>query len=630
MSGSATTGLVSATAWPELRREPRPYPKSVHGVAQPSVSSLNTISELRAENARLIRSDYLCLFLIVVATVIVLGRQITVGGLRYGDASVHAMDGVLIHDWLQAGPNAWTHPISFAEQQYAHYPTLGIGTHYPPGFAFVEAFFFAMFGVSAVTARMCVIAFGLLATTTTYFFARHLAGRVAGAIASIALLTMPATVEWGRQTMLEVPTMAALCTSAWLFARYLRQPTTARFTLVLLSAITAIVFKQTAVFLIVSTATCFVIGGKRKRTSHLCVACLMAALTVIAVWLSLDNHAAQLLRGDATYSNLWSFHVLTGYLQILPDQLGWPILLCSGVGLVVSLIRHRVFGIYLVAWFIACHALLAIADFKYNRYIYPALFPFAIWAALGIDAALKLPLLRARSKTRSEPRPLGSGPKSELRANDSFNMSGARATQQSEGLERTPRRFAIALTMILCVTACGISWTQATPIRPDYGSIITAHRTQFTGQAIFFHGLRDGDFVFAARQHLPWRSGVVIRGSKLLYTCNSRPNLDFEPRVQSPDELANLMDQYAFRYVVAEREDRLGIPQVQWLQNYLTYSGAYQLIASHPMQADSTPRKCDVTVDVYQSTRSPDSSPTSLDIPIPRSNRTIRVDLPSR
>ena len=42
--------------------------------------------------------------LLWIATAIVLGKDITVGGFRYGDSAVHAMDGVLIHDWVSAGP----------------------------------------------------------------------------------------------------------------------------------------------------------------------------------------------------------------------------------------------------------------------------------------------------------------------------------------------------------------------------------------------------------------------------------------------------------------------------------------------------------------------------------------------
>ncbi len=108
------------------------------------------------------RDGMVCAILVVVAAV-VFGRGITVGGMRYTDASSHAMDGLLIHDWFLAGPSAWVAPVEFAMRQYAHYPALGIGRVYPPGFAIVESVFFALFGVSAISARLCTLSFGIAA-----------------------------------------------------------------------------------------------------------------------------------------------------------------------------------------------------------------------------------------------------------------------------------------------------------------------------------------------------------------------------------------------------------------------------------------------------------------------------------
>jgi GNAT superfamily N-acetyltransferase len=62
--------------------------------------------------------DLVLVGLLLIMTGIILGKDISVGGLRWGDAAVHAMDGVLIHDWVAAGPEAWRHPVKFAEDQY--------------------------------------------------------------------------------------------------------------------------------------------------------------------------------------------------------------------------------------------------------------------------------------------------------------------------------------------------------------------------------------------------------------------------------------------------------------------------------------------------------------------------------
>ena len=86
---------------------------------------------------RITVADCTLLAALYAATAVVLGKDITLGGLADADSAAHAMDGVLIHDWVMAGPSAWLSPMEFARQQYGHYPTLGIGLHYPPGFAVV-------------------------------------------------------------------------------------------------------------------------------------------------------------------------------------------------------------------------------------------------------------------------------------------------------------------------------------------------------------------------------------------------------------------------------------------------------------------------------------------------------------
>ena len=201
--------------------------------------------------------------LLLVASGAVLCKDITVGGFRYGDAAVHAMDGVLIHDWIAAGPEAWAHPLDFASQQYAHYPSLGIGRHYPPGFAIVEAAFFANLGISVFSARLCVVFFGLAAVCGTYVLVRRCAGRFASAFAVTALIAMPATTELGRQVLLEVPTLAVLIWAGVAFSGYLSRPTAWRLCLVIVLSGTAILFKQPAVFFVVALASTFVLGTWR-------------------------------------------------------------------------------------------------------------------------------------------------------------------------------------------------------------------------------------------------------------------------------------------------------------------------------------------------------------------------------
>ncbi|MCK4659249.1 MAG: glycosyltransferase family 39 protein [Phycisphaerae bacterium] len=522
--------------------------------------------------------------MVMLTALVVLVQDISVGGFRYGDAAAHAMDGVLIHDWIAAGPQAWLSPMQFAVQQYGHYPALGIGRHYPPGYALVESGFFALFGVSVFTARFCVACFGMLAAAGAYTFVRFLADRLTAVLAAVILVTMPATTTWGRQNMLEVPTLAVMIWAAAGLVWYLRQPSTKR--LVCLAAVTvlAVLFKQPAMFLTGVVAFTLVLAACKGicRPTHAIAVVVIAVAVTTVTFLSLDGHGRQLLSGDATFANRFGLGSVTFYASQIPRQVSVPYLVAAMIGVLFLRRKQGLVWIFLTAWLIAGYALVTIADFKESRYIYLALFPIAVWSALAGGVLL------------------------------SWVRAG---------------RVRAALSGIVVCGCCvfGI----ATPVehRPDYGPIVLAHRDKIEGHVVLFSGLRDGDFVFAVRQHIPWRRALVVRGSKLLYTCNCRPELDFVSKVANTGEVAELMARYAFGHIFVERENKLKLAEDTILRDYLSKCDAYRRVAVHPLPADPTPSYRDVTIDVYQTTEPRERLAQYVDIPIPRAYRTVRIDL---
>lgn len=531
--------------------------------------------------------DVTLLSLLMLVTAIVLAKDITVSGFRHGDASAHAMDGVLIHDWIAAGPRAWFSPMEFATQQYAHYPTLGIGSHYPPGYALVEAVFFALFGVSPFSARFCVVCFGLLAAVGTYTFMRSWTDRLTGVLAAVILVTIPETTTWGRQNMLEVPTLAVMVWTAVALTWYFRRPTGKRLAGVTAFAILAILFKQPAVFLIgvVAVTVVFVAWRGGCRRSHAIVVLLIAVVVMLATVLSLGSAGRQVLGGDfAGVGDRFGLASLTWYAKLFPVAVPIPYLLVAVVGLVVSCRKLGPTGVFLVVWLCASYAMISLVNCKNPRFLYLVLFPPAMWAAVGLGTLL--------SRIRVEP----------------LRVALAGVTAAAGG--------AVAL---------------AAPIehRPNYGVIVQAHRHLIEGHVVLFSGLRDGDFVFAVRQYLPWRRSIIIRGSKLLYTCSVVPELDFESRVSTRREVSELLDKFAFQNIFVERENKLKLTEDAILRDCLSASEAYRLIAVHPLHAEPVPTYRDVTIDVYQATNPKVRTAEHFDIHLPNAARTIRVDLDS-
>lgn len=531
-------------------------------------------------------SDGIIIFFLAAAALAVLGKDIHRGALLDADSAAHVMDGVLIHDWIMAGPREWRSPMQFAERQYGHYPTLGIGQHYPPGFAVIEAVFFAVFGVSGASARLCVAFFGVLCATGAFIFVRFFADRWTAMLCGLLTIALPATTHWGRQAMLEVPTLAALIWSGVAFAWYLRQRTTGRFLLMVIAAACTIFFKQTGVFLLCSVAAALTWSAwaGAGRWSHAAVAVVMGFAALGAMLWSLDDLCLKTVSGYDTFSDRWGWRALAFYVRTMPQQTGWVIPIVAIVGLVSVLRKPNDHQRFLLAWIVISYIMVTVASLKTPRFFYVGLFPIVVWAAVAVGCCLRaMPFVRWRAASASI-------------------IAGFLALK---------------------------SFARPVPEGPDFGAMVELNRNRIENRAVLFSGLRDGDFVFAVREQIPWRKAVVIRGSKLFYTCTAGPDLDLVPMSNSAAELAETMQRFAFDTVFVERDNRVGTPQDDWLREYLAHGDDYERVESHVVQLASNRCGADLWVDVYRLKRDWSRKVDHFDISIPRTRSTIRIELPN-
>ncbi len=530
------------------------------------------------------RRDLWCLALTLAVTALVLGSAMSVGGFRSGDGAAHAMDGVLVFDWVRAGPAAWVSPMAFAEQQYGRYPTLGIGKHYPPGFAIVEAGFFAIFGVSVQTARLCVVFFGLIAAGGAYVFARRWMSRGASVLAVVALVTMPSFVTWGRQAMLEIPTLAVLIWAGVVFSGYIQRPSWRGLLLAHALALMAIFFKQPAMFLsgafCISVVVLWRMGRASSRQAMTSVSICLASS--FAVFFMLDELGRQVISGYSNHAEGVGWAGLWFYGKHMTSMVGWPLLVLAAVGLALCFKRSVVLGVFLAGWFTACYVMLSSIDCKNPRFICIGLFPLAIWAAMTVES-LRL---------------------------------------------RLPGAVTRGLAMAMCVvTLIWQGYAQPITLEPDYGLAVAGKNNYMQGRAVLFSGVRDGDFVFAVREHMPWRSSVVVRASKLFYTCNVVPAIDFSTTVSSVDDIGKILDRYSFPYIFVERANRTGVEQDTMLRDHLAQSDAYRLVDTDSLYVSWGSKMRRRHIDVYEAVNPAPPEDHTVDIYLPQSKRTIHVDL---
>lgn len=536
------------------------------------------------------RTERLLLTLLAAVAALVFCHGITLGGLRWYDDAVHAMDGVLIHDWVRAGPPAWADPVDFAIKQYAHYPTIGLVGVYPPGFAIVESVFYAVFGVSVFTARLCVASFGVAAAIGCYLLMRRMSTRGAAMLATACLVGMPICVTWTRQVMLEMPTMAVLVWLCYAATRLVGRPSWPRVVLVASLALAAPLFKQSALIMlaVAGMVTLFLWWKGRLPTTKVVGLALLVCVPLGGYYgwaLLAQGSSTHMGREIVNYRGWWEFvswSSLTYYARTLPQQASWLVLGLAAVGCGFSLrIRDWRWMTAMLA-FVGMYTIGSLVQHKDARFLFPAYLPIAMWAGLGGAGLL--------------------------------------------ALLRSPRvRGAVCAATLAIVLAAG--WR--TPIQrgPDYARVLEQYESRMRGAFMLIEAHRDGDFVFAARSLLGPRGCVAVRGSKVLYSCAVYPGWEYAAHVESSKDVSAVIDRYAFDLIFVERGNADGLPEVEFLNTELARADHYELLGSHEMTVPGrglSERK--ITIDVFRPLQVARRRLRQIEIPIPIVGRTVLVD----
>jgi hypothetical protein len=159
-----------------------------------------------------------CALLVVVALVI--GTYNLEGsGPLWPDGPRYANAAAMIHDWLRSGD--LTRPYDFAKKDYSQYPAFNLPYH-PPAYPGALGVLFLLTGASYPAARAFVALTAGACGCFVYAFGRRLGvGRLAACAAGLLLLTTPEIAHWSRDTMSDVPGLAAALAATWLFLRWL-------------------------------------------------------------------------------------------------------------------------------------------------------------------------------------------------------------------------------------------------------------------------------------------------------------------------------------------------------------------------------------------------------------------------
>lgn len=453
------------------------------------------------------------LLLAVLVSLLYLGAS-SGNTFSWSDAPRHALNGVFVKDLFAAAP--FHDPAGYAYSYYAKYPALTI-LFYPPLFYAISAPFYALFGVSEHTALLVVGLHYVAFAWGSFRLFRFWLGQWQALAATVMLVTAPEIAFWGRQVMLEIPSLAFAVWSAVVFTRYRREgrPSLLYWALVLL--VLAMYTKITAAFLAVVYLAMLVSErrGALLRDRHAWGAAILSVVGLVPlIVLTLKFGQANMQSATGIADSLASRSTLAGwtwYLERLPEQLGWPLVVAAVVGLAVLLARRRMDGfekgdlLFWGLWFLFGYLFFSAIDLKEARHSLFILPPVVLAAVLGISSLL-------------------------------------------------PARAALPASAVLAALVLG----QTVFLRPVHyvGGYAEAAdivaRKAARGTAVLFSGYRDGSFVFNMRAREDRSDLSVVRADKILLNVAVRRELGVKEKELDEADISERIDGLGIEYVVVQ------------------------------------------------------------------------------
>ncbi len=525
------------------------------------------------------------------------------------DAAVHAMTGVFFLD-LAADRPAPGELMRYAQEYYAHYPALGL-VIYPPLVPLSFAPAYALFGISATTARAVILLYAILFAWSLYFWVRREAGSAAGIAAAILAAMNPEAIRWSSEVMLEIPACAFMTLALWAWSSWLdsgpphrTSPLQARpvrsrplgaFAAVL-ALVAAIHAKQTAGFIALPMAIELVrrrgLAGLKSPTPWLAAGFGLALLLPLAALTRKFGAYGTVQLDPATYGlSPWTIDYWTQWARQLPDVVPGAVLIAAILALVLRRYRGRMnLVVPALSWFATWYVVFSWIPIKTLRF---ATFALPALGAVGS-------LLLARPFADELPK----------------DRRGGRI---------------IGIVCVLTVLYAGSE--SAAPTLGGYEAAATHAVFHSGGRPVLFDDYHSANFIYETRrQSTREEPAFVLRGSKVL-TATASGALRTYPQVTTTDSFHALLDRTGVEWIYVEDwpGDSLALEHSRWLRDHLASdTGRFALEARFPVTG-STPSFTARFLLAYRYLAAP-SPPDSgvIELFVPSAGMTIQVPLKRR
>jgi 4-amino-4-deoxy-L-arabinose transferase-like glycosyltransferase len=502
--------------------------------------------------------DRVCLTAILLAWAALYLTSPMSGDFSWSDAPRHALNGVFVKDAALDRP--FSDPAGYAKAYYLRYPALTI-LFYPPLFYLISAPFYLLLGDRHAVAQLVVAIHGVMLGFGMFALARLWFGRALALAAALLLVTLPEIALWGRQVMLEIPSLAYLVWSTFFLVRYGREGR-ARDLLVGAAILVAAMWtKLNCVFVLPAFAWYLLrargVGVLREPSTWRALGIgLVGVAPLIGMTIAFGQPNVQSVvsvpDSPATRDTVTGW---VWYLAQLPRMAGIVPLLLAAVGatswFLSSMARRperRQEGReneLLAFWFLATYLALSFISLKEHRQGVLLLAPLAVAAVAGVQALGRLAPVRARGAATA----------------------------------------GLALAVVVGLGSWIVARQTVPRVGGYRGAAALVARNAEPGTRVLFSGMRDGSFIFNLRSMTPRRDIHVVRADKLLLQITVSRERGVTQENYSEADIAQRLHELGISMVVAQRDFWTDLDQMKKLQSVLDGPG-YEEIARVPVLAN--------------------------------------------
>jgi hypothetical protein len=446
---------------------------------------------------------------------------------------------------------------------------------------------------------MSVLFFAAGGLLAMYWVARQLFDRTAGILAAGLWASLPGTVLWSRQVMLEVPTTTMILVTCGCYLQYRSNRSIFWLVMTAIGLILAAFTKQWAIFFgVVLLFDLIRTTGIKKAFSTQHAIAGGTCLMVLGAYMVMSSHYAALSKylvwEDGAWRHLFQLDQWLFYIKALPDEevLSWPMLGFAGLGFLIAASTRQMKKLRVpILWAIVFYFFASFIAYKEPRYFY-LMTPAGVLLAVG---------------------------------------------GLCFGLDKTPLKTAgRGILTFLMLYQFAYGWSQDPDRLSSYEPAAKAILEQKDANLVLVDATRDGQFIFDMRR-LQGDSGRVytLRGSKLLYSRAARKRWEYKEYVQNEEDILRLIKDYGIRYIVVESappvipdwEDFFPRPS-QLLRKALRDMRSFERLMNFPVS--NNPVWNGVYCEVYRYKGPLSISRNTLTIPMPSVGRNIEVVLPNK